>query len=191
MVVQDKLYTVQNLLELSKEESSSGKFYELVNGELIEMSPASSLSSRIGLKLAATILAYVEQYDLGYVTGADGGYVLSTDPDTVRAPDVGFVAKDRVEEYPSEGYLEIAPDLAVEVVSTSDSANEVQAKALEYIKYGVKLVWVVFPKSKTLMVYTSDGVELLKEDQTLPGGDVLPDFVLPVKDIFPSDTSSN
>src|SRR6185369_10309656 len=95
--------------------------------------------------------------------------------DIVRAPDVGFVRADRVpEELPDRGYVPFAPDLAVEVVSPDDSADEVAQKVAEYLKYGTRLVWVLYAKSKEVKVHTPDRVvKTLKVGDVLDGGDVL------------------
>ncbi len=143
-------------------------------------------SSRIAIRIAARLSPFVEAGALGNIAGADGAYIFARDPYTVRIPDLSFV---RAERLPPEDawakFLELAPDLAVEVVSPSDSANEVQEKVNEYLDAGVKLIWVVFPIQRTVTVYAADrAAHVLYEEDSLDGGDVLPGFTLSVADVF-------
>jgi Uma2 family endonuclease len=122
------------------------------------------------------------------VTAAETGYVLHRSDDgkdTVRAPDVGFVSKARLPAGLPKGYIPFAPDLAVEVVSPNDKAAEIQTKIGEYLRYGVRLIWVLYPDNQSIVVHTKEGARTLTVDDTLDGGDVLPGFSLPVRDLFP------
>lgn len=111
---------------------------------------------------------------------------MSRDPDTVRILDASFVRVDRLP--PPEQrrrFIELAPDLDVEVVSPSDSANDVQAKVREYLDAGVQLIWVVHPVHRTVTVYSADRTaHVLYDDDSLTGGDVLPGFRVRVAEIF-------
>ena len=118
----------------------------------------------------------------GRVTGEQGGYRLTENPDTVRAPDVGYISAERVGLHKGT-YFPGAPDLAVEVVS-GESASDLQDKVDEYFAFGARLVWTVFPKSKTIHVHSPTHIDILKGDELLTGGDVLPNFSHPVSDIF-------
>lgn len=180
MAVQEKLYTADDLLRMTDD----GKRRELVQGVIYEMTPVGDIHTILGIEIAWLLNNFIRTHDLGWVTGADAGFQLSEDPDTVRSPDVGFVSKARVPKLTGK-YFTVAPDLAVEIMSPGDTASEIQAKVLEYFQAGTHLVWVVYPKTKTVAVHvdakTTHTVDL---DGILDGGDVLPGFALPVRDIF-------
>jgi Uma2 family endonuclease len=177
-----KLLTADDLLAMPDD----GYRYELVRGELVQLPMSGHQSSRIAIRIAARLSPFVEAGSLGNIAGADGAYIFARDPDTVRIPDLSYVRADRL---PPEDawakFLELAPDLAVEVVSPSDSANDVQEKVNEYLDAGVKLIWVVYPIQRTVTVYAADrAAHVLYEEDSLDGGDVLPGFTLSVADIF-------
>jgi Uma2 family endonuclease len=163
-----------------------GSRYELIEGELVELPMSSFESSDIAVGIASALRNFAHPRGLGRVAGADGAYIVARDPYAVRSPDASFVRADRLPP-PEERtrFLELAPDLAVEVVSPSDRADDVNDKVREYLDVGVKLIWVVHPRRRMVTVYTPDRVaHLLYEDDTLDGGDVLPGFQVPVADIF-------
>lgn len=159
---------------------------ELVRGELIRMSPSSFRHVDIALRLGAKLLNYVESRGLGKVVGAEGGFVLERQPDTVRAPDVAFVRKDRLPPPEKEAfYFEGPPDLAVEVLSPSDRAGAVQGKVRQWLTAGCAAVWVVDPASRSVRVCHPDGeARVLSGDDHLEGGELLPGFTLPLAEIF-------
>jgi Uma2 family endonuclease len=163
-----------------------GNRYELIRGKLVSTPMSSYESSEIAMTIGSTLRAYASPHKLGRVAGADGAFILQRSPYTVRIPDVSFVRMDRLP--PPEQrrqFLELAPDLAVEVVSPSDSANEVQEKVREYLDFGVQLIWVVHPIQRTVTVYTADrNARVLYEDEVLDGAEVLPGFAMTVAEIF-------
>jgi Uma2 family endonuclease len=121
------------------------------------------------------------------VTAAETGYIVHTNEagkDTLLAPDVGFIAKARVPAEAIHSYAHLAPDLAVEVVAPNDSASEIHAKVNNYLQYGTHAVWVANPETHTVVAHTPNGAKTLGENDTLDGGDVLPGFTLPVREIF-------
>jgi Uma2 family endonuclease len=172
--------TAEELFELPDD----GLRHELVEGEQRTMAPAGFDHGRVALRIGARILDHVEQQLLGEVLAAETGFVLARGPDTVRAPDVAFVAAERV---PAEtrGFAELAPDLVVEVVSPSDRASEVSSKAAMWLDAGVRLVWVVDPQARLAAVHHPGGlVTVLRADGVLDGEDVLPGFRLPLSTVF-------
>ena len=176
------LVTADELLRMPDD----GKRYELIEGELIEMPPAGPRHGEIAATVVIVLGHYVRQNDLGAIFAAETGFLLRHDPDTVRAPDAAFIAKERL---PPEGvpigYFDTIPDLVVEVVSPSDRAGQVQAKIEQWIEHGVKLVWLVHPEQRSITVYSSDReVQVLHEGDTLTGDPVLPDFSCSVSEIF-------
>jgi Uma2 family endonuclease len=187
MVVQEKLYTADDLWELSQQ--IEGRRLELIEGEISEMTPAGGEHGVVAGRGLLRVGVHVENHQLGYVTAAETGYILFTDEngkDTVLAPDVGFVSKERAPDGLPEGFIPFAPDLAVEVVSPSETYTRVARKVALYLRYGTRMVWVIDPASKTVVVHTSEGAHTFGENDTLTGGDVLPGFTLPVRDIFPA-----
>src|SRR5207253_1015488 len=136
----------------------------------------------ISQEIARQLGNHVRAQHLGKVYGADIGFVLSRDPDTVRAPDAAFVRADRVVRM--KEYFPGAPDLAVEVISPNDTYTEVDAKVREYLRAGAQMVIVVNPRNETAAVHTATGSTHLSIDDTLDGGDVVPGWRLPLRDIF-------
>lgn len=181
MVIQERLYTADDLWELSH--NGDGIRYELIEGVLYEMPPAGGLHGDVASEWNMRIRQWVKQHDLGFVTAAETGFSLSADGKNVLAPDVGFIAKGRIDALP-DGFIPLAPDLAVEVVSPNDSASYIQEKVSRYLQYGVKQVWVVYPKQRQVVIHTPDGAHTRQADDTLYGGDILPGFALKVGDIF-------
>jgi len=173
--------TAEELLELPDD----GMRHELVEGELRTVTPAGFEHGRVALRVGARILDHVEHHGLGEVLAAETGFVLGRAPDTVRAPDVAFVAAERVPDGGGWGFGELAPDLVVEVVSPWDRASEVSAKAAMWLDAGVRLVWVVDPQARLATVHHPGGQDtVLREDGVLDGEGVLPGFRLSLASIF-------
>lgn len=158
---------------------------ELVRGELITMTPAGSDHSRIALRIGARLAIFVETRHLGIVTGADGGYVIGREPDTVRAPDVGFVKADRAAPGRTPKFFEGAPDLAVEVLSPNDLAGEIAEKVQQWLAAGCRAVWVVDPDSGTVTLHRPDRATVMRrETDVLSGEEIIPGFSVSVADVF-------
>jgi len=174
--------TAEELLRLS----TTGSRYELVKGELFEMPPAGGRHGSVAMRIGIVLGSYVRENELGEVFAAETGFILRRDPDTVRAPDAAFVARERLPagELPP-GYLEMVPDLAVEVVSPGDSAREVREKVADWMRAGVRLLWAIDPATRSVTVYRStDDLSVLSEDDSLDGGQVIPGFSTNIKDLF-------
>jgi len=185
--LEEKLYTAEDLWELSHLPENQNKRLRLIEGVIYEMPPAGGEHGGITLDLGSHIRNHVKEYALGYTTAAETGYILFKNPDgkdTVLAPDVGFVSKAHLPQGLPAGYIPVPPDLAVEVVSPGDRADEVDEKVNTYLKYGVRLVWVFYPKTKSVFVHTVTSVQKLDINGTLDGGDVLPGFRLAVREVF-------
>ena len=129
---------------------------------------------------------FVRTHRLGRCFGAETGFLLSSDPDTVRAPDFAFVSTARLPGgHVPPGYFPGAPELAVEVLSPSESPQEVKQKLRAYFAAGCRLVWIVDPLAQTIRVYAAPSrSRTLTIDDELAGGDVLPGFRCPVREIF-------
>jgi Uma2 family endonuclease len=163
-----------------------GYRYELSKGELIREPPAGNIHGNRTMRLGWRLARHVEANDLGVVFAAETGFKLAANPDTVRAPDVAFVTKTRVDEVGEfEGFWPGAPDLAVEVISPGDSYTEVEEKVEEYLNAGSKAVWVVDPRRRTITVYRSlTDITILTENDALEGGDIIPGFSCLVAEVF-------
>jgi Uma2 family endonuclease len=181
--VEARTYTPDDLLAMP-----DGDRYELVNGELVEMN-VSLLSSWVGGRLHALLSGFSESNDQGMVWPANTGcQFLPHSPNTVRKPDALFVHKSRVPpDWQSQAYLRIAPDLLAEVISPNDLAYEVDEKVMEYLRDGVRLIWVINPETKTVRVHRADGsYAWLNEGDVLDGENVLPGFRCRVSELFPA-----
>ena len=150
------------------------------------MSPAGFRHGAVAAQIVFLLQSFVKPRNLGVVGTAEAGFVLARGPDTVRAPDVWFVAHNRVPaEQSSEGFGQVAPDLAVEVMSPSDRPDDVQGKILEYFAAGTRAVWVAFPRTRTVTVYrAAQSIRLLSPEETLSGEEVLPGFSCRVAELF-------
>lgn len=182
MDVQAKLMTAEDLWALPP---SEGVRYELVKGALIEVvSGTGGLRGVLEARTARHLANFVEDNRLGCVTGASGAFILARNPDVVRIPDVAFISKARMPKPIPQKYLPLAPDLAVEIVSPSDSALEMRHRVQDYLNCGVRMVWIVYPELQTVDCYSPAGVQSLTVDDASEGGDVLPSFRLPLRTLF-------
>ncbi len=158
---------------------------ELIDGELVRMTPSGFEHGWIGLRIGRFLAEHVERKRLGYATGAETGFRIRRHPDTVRAPDVAFVARERSPGRPTRAFFEGAPDLAVEVVSPTDRWSDVQAQAQEWLAAGCRMVWIVDPATSSVTVALPDGSsQVLKGEDELTGGDVLPGLRLLVSEVL-------
>ena len=173
--------TERHVTELNDHED---RLYELVDGVLVEKVmglPESIIGSTIGRLLGN----FVEEHDLGVIAGSDGTVRLM--PGLVRIPDVAFISWEQLpgNTIPAEAIPDLAPALAIEVLSDGNTKEEMERKLKDYFFAGVRLVWYIDVKKRTAVVYTApdQGVPLT-EDQTLDGGDVLPGFHLSLRQLF-------
>lgn len=175
------LLTAEELLRLNL----PNKRTELVRGMLIIREPAGYQHGDVAARLLVAIGNHLQQHGLGRAFAAETGFTLFRGPDTVRAPDVAFIGNARLPEKPPRGFAEMAPDLAVEVLSPDDYAPEVLEKVADWLKAGTKLIWVVDPIRLNARVYRGDGSEtLLGKTDALDGEDVLPQFTLALGPLF-------
>ena len=178
--------TAAELPALSARLSAQGRRTELVRGDLVVMAPAGGRHGQIAHTSALFIGIHVRGRNLGRVFAAETGFLLRRNPDTVRAPDVAFVAAERfgTEETPA-GFLELAPDLVVEVVSPGDSPGAVREKVGDWLSAGTRLVCVLYPQTRTVVVHRQGlPAETLSEGDTLSGVPVLSDFTVRVSELF-------
>ncbi len=164
-----------------------GRRIELVRGRLLVHEPAGfehgEVMLRIGMALAQFTRASTPP--LGTVVVGDSGFWLQQDPDTVRAPDVAFVRRNRLAAGPIRGFADFAPDLVVEIRSPSDRTGELLATAADWLNAGTALVWIVDPVRQTAQIYRAEGsVSLIGVGDSLDGESVLPGFVLPLATVL-------
>jgi Uma2 family endonuclease len=160
---------------------------ELVDGDVIEMTPAGAEHSEIGLLIGSLLLTAARSIRAGRAFGADCGFALSLDPPVVRAPDAAFVRADRTPKAAElERFFPGAPDLAVEVISPDDTMAQLLEKVDEYLAAGTQLVWIVAPRRREVYVYRPTGSpEVIGADGTLTADPILPGFSVTVRDLFP------
>jgi len=175
------LMTAEELLALSIPDKRT----ELVRGVLVVREPAGYAHGRVAMNLAVRLANHVEQAAAGQVFAAETGFTLARAPDTVRAPDIAFMRRDRLPEPVPQGFPDLAPDLVVEVLSPGDRPGEVLAKIADWLSAGTRLVWIVDPERRVARVYRQDGGEtIVAADGTLDGEGVLPGFSCPLASIL-------
>ncbi|MFN2417070.1 MAG: Uma2 family endonuclease [Pyrinomonadaceae bacterium] len=160
--------------------------YELVKGELRRMSPTGWEHGEVVINISLLLGNYVKANKVGFCGGAETGFKIASDPDTVRAPDLSFVSRERRPEGDArKKFFSGAPDLAVEVLSPGDTRREVKEKVEDWLGAGTRAVWIVDPGRRTVKVYRS-GAEVmhLSEGDELDGGEVVPGFRCRVAEIF-------
>jgi Uma2 family endonuclease len=161
------------------------KQVELVRGVLIVREPPGYLHGDVAAQLAKLLMIYVDERGLGRVLAAETGFQLHKNPDTVRAADVAFVRRERLSHPRPTGYLALAPDLVVEVLSPRDRPGETLGKIGDWLEAGVRLVWVIDPERRVARVYRDDGTDAhLTEKDTFDGEDVLPGFTCSLASIL-------
>ena len=180
-MIAQKRMTADELIKLPR-----GRMrYELIEGELIEMTPAGHLHGRIAMRIAVPLGSFVLQHKIGEVYAAETGFYIKRDPDTVRAPDVAFVRAERLKEADDKGYFPGAPDLAVEVISPSDVYQEVEAKVAEWLGAGSQIFIIINPRHRTVKIHRSlTDITVLNEDDTLTLPEMLGDWELGLAEVF-------
>lgn len=177
-----QLMTAEELLRMPDD----GFRCELVKGELRHMPPAGQEHGKITAILTGSLVQHVLARNLGTVYAAETGFRIAADPDTVRAPDVAFIRRERLEETgEGKGFWPGAPDLAIEVISPGDSYAEVEEKVSDWLAAGARMVIVVNPQQRTAKVYRSlTEIAVLTESDTLDGSEVVPGWMMPLKAVF-------
>jgi Uma2 family endonuclease len=177
-----RLMTADELLRLPDD----GQRHELIAGELRTMAPTGDEHGGIVVAVIESLGTHVRANRLGRVRAGEPGFLLAQDPDTVRAPDVAFIRRERVRATGKvTGYRPGAPDLAIEIISPSDLYTEVDEKVAMWFAHGAKMVIVINPRRRTASVYRSPTqVTILTEAESLEGADVVPGWTMPVAALF-------
>jgi Uma2 family endonuclease len=178
---QPRVYTAEDLLCLSAQEER----FELIRGELREMAPPGGEHGLRTHKLARYAGNFIEEQELGVDFAAETGFLIAQNPDTVKAPDWAFLAKERLSGPIPRKYVPLVPDIVLETRSPNDTAQEVAQKVAEWLEAGVKIVWELDPMAQVLTVHRADREPLaLQRSDTLYGEEVLPGFELWLEKIF-------
>lgn len=176
-----ELLTAQELERLHIPDKRS----ELVRGQLVVREPAGGRHGVVAGEMFYRIRQFIEGRNLGVAFAAETGFTLARNPDTVRAPDAGFITTARVPTPMPRGFPALAPDLAVEVLSPGDRPGEVLAKVADWLQAGTRLVWVIDPERRVARVYRADGSEsLLDESGAIGGEDLLPGLSISLSDLL-------
>jgi Uma2 family endonuclease len=179
-VSKERTYTVSEFEEFIAQPTNRERLFELVHGEIVEKVPTEE-HGEIALIIGSAVRAFVAKHKLGRV-GVEVRHQMPDDKQNSRLPDVSFVAGNR--PCVTEGGIPQMPDVAVEIKSPDDSLKELREKAHYYRLNGTCLVWIVDPAKKLVVALTPDDEQILLENEALDGGDVLPGFTLPLKEIF-------
>ncbi len=187
----DTVYSADEFWELSQRPEYADMRLELSKGRLIVMSPTGWEHGDITALLVTFVNVFVMENKLGRVTTGEAGFILYNNPDPdgkdiVRVPDVGFIAAAHVPKKLSKKFIPFAPDLAIEVISPSESASEIHEKVAEYLQYGTRMVVLFYPDTQSAGVYTPTTYQTLTIDDVWDGSTVLPGFQLPLKRLFES-----
>lgn len=175
------LMTAEELLLVSIPD----KHVDLVRGVLEVREPPGYTHGRVTVNLLMRLAAHVERARPDHVLVTETGFTLTRGPDTVRGPDIALVRRDRVPSPEPRGFLELAPELIVEVLSPRDRPGEVLAKVADWLTAGTRLVWVVDPERRVARVYRGDGSEaIVGADAALDGEDVLPGFACRLPEVL-------
>ncbi len=177
---QERLYTVKEFERLLEQPENRERLLQLINGEIVEKMPTEE-HGQIALLIGAALLAFVQPRKLGRV-GVEVRHSVPDDQHNSRLPDVSFISGQR--PLVKVGSVPQMPDLAIEIKSPDNSLKELRERADYYLLNGTRLVWIFDPKKRLVVTLTADDEEILLENDTLDGGDVLPGFALPLKDIF-------
>lgn len=172
----EKLLTPDEFMRLDIEHA------ELIDGKVIEQMPAVFDHDELAAIISAVLRAFIKKNRLGRV--AAGGSFF-TEAGNVRAPDVSFISTEDLEGEDTGKYIRKAPTLAVEIISQNDIYGDVDDKAAEFLRAGSRAVWIVNPRRRTVAVHTPDNIAITYQmGDTIPGGEILPSFELPIADIF-------
>lgn len=188
MELQQRVYDVDALWDFLTQLRSDEKRYELIDGELIEMSAPGGKHGQIAVRLSSQLHVYAEAHDMGIVT-VETGHHPRGNRFTLLVPDVAFVSRERAPEPFPEKFVPLMPDLAVEIASPSDTTKEMREKAQLYLTNGTQIVWLVMPTKQAVEIHrASTGLgaehETLALGDSLSGEDVLPGFELELRRLF-------
>jgi len=179
-------FTAADLAEMPRDLPSGPVHFELDNGRLVAMSPPGRRHGLVECRISVALSDAVDESNLGEVYTGETGIVLWRNPDRVVGADVAFISQASLPAKESrEGYLETIPDLVVEVVSKNDTGPYVQRKVDDYLRAGVRMVWVADPDARTLTEHRRDAKpRLFAQDEIVELPDMIPSLKLSLKEVF-------
>ena len=188
MIIEKQLYTIDDMWALDHDPANERCKFYLIDGRLYEEDVPGRIHARLQVKLSRWLDEYAEAHDLGEVT-SEGGHYPTDDRFTLLLPDVAFMRHDSLPQPPPQAYVPAMPDLAIEILSPSDTMAQARRKAQVYLENGTAIVWLVQPEARMVEVCrlsanSSLTIEEIDESGKLSGEDVLPGFELEVSDIF-------
>lgn len=181
MVVEEKRYTVDEFEGFIALPENADRLFELINGEIVEKMPTLK-HGRITARLVIRVGNLVEEKKMGWIA-TEVRHRMPNDDENARLPDISFYS-DTTRPTPERGPLPYMPELCIEIQSPDDSLKEMLEKAEYYLANGAHMVWLIYTEKQLIEVLTADMRLLLTIDETLEGGDVLPGFALPVRELF-------
>ncbi len=178
-----RLLTADELISLPEDETT---WTELIDGEIVPMSPPGFVHGIVAQNVGWLLTEYVRRHRLGIVTAAETGFIVSRNPDTVLAPDGGFVRQERLKVIGvPRAYFPEAPALIFEVASPRDRLGQINRKTRRWFEAGLETAWVVDPDARTVTTYRSlEEIQVLHEKDTLNGAPVVPGFTCSVAELF-------
>ena len=177
----DRLLTIEELADAVGDTPG-----DLIDGRFVPMPPTGWPHARAEVRVSTRLAQFVEAHALGAVLAGEAGIVIRRGPDTLRGADVAFVSNQRLARASADGYLDVAPELIVEIVSPNDRWTQITAKLEDYFSIGVELVWLVDPQRRRVSCYRSPtDLAVLEPGDTLTAEPMLPGFALPVAELFP------
>ncbi len=191
MIVQERLFDVNDVWELAHDPDNENVCFELIDGELFTMTPPGRRQGLLATEIVFYLRLFLSRRDIGEVT-IESGYFSEHDRHTLLGPDVAFLRYDRLPQPPTEKYVSVMPDLAVEIRSPFDTLAKVRRKAEVYLRRGTTLVWIVLPKQAGVEVWRQDESgqlysEFLGVGDKLSGEAILPGFELEISRLFPQE----
>lgn len=185
----DKYISADEFLNMSNSPEYANCYVELVEGRVIEMSWPKLLRGYVATQLGLALATRVKSQRLGMVLTSEIGFVLARRPtgrDTVRGIDISYLSNERLPDQVANEWIEGAPDLAVEVMSPSNTVSDINLKIRQLLDAGARAVWIADLATRSVQVHAAQGIRIFLEDDALTGGEVLPDFSIKVADIFPA-----
>lgn len=190
MATQEKTINATVFYELARQPQYADKSLELIDGAIIEMPKPGGLHGEILSRFVMYLTRFVIENNLGRTTTGETGFITIQNPDgrdRVRGIDAAFISYERSPDPLPSGLIPFMPNLAVEVISPGNAAEDIHEKVMELLTAGTDMVWVIYPNTRTVVVHNATGAKTFTENDTLIGADVLPGFELSVNQIFPSN----
>lgn len=189
MVLEKQFVSAEEYLEIVEQPDYDNRKVELVEGDIVDMPLPNPIHAAILATLATKLNIFVTECESGRVLVGDVPFVLKRNAegrDTLRGLDIAYISEERLPGKLPRSPLHVAPDLAVEIISPSNKAEDIEKKIEQLLDAGTTLIWIVYPDLQHVVVHTNDGAFKLRDSDALTGGDILPGFEVRVSDIFPS-----